>query len=906
MAPIPDETEWLAATAKAREEAEKMDKDMAQDGPPEHPVAQLQGPFEESIVDSNDPAGELYTVQIDALSRRIEILMSQQYERLCGRKWRQKPRERYHPLWKIVAQMSFGMHLLANGLAKSEPEVMKILQGHVDEMDGFIERTTDDLILAEADIRERLNYLKIPLETGRVFDELLEDRTFRHSVMDDTEKIEHINHRSAAAMSDAFKDIQKGREAISALWHYLKKLGKEWTPRPGSFDAVYAAMVGNVEGWQGAFTDLRKHGKGLAIVIIQLGAVVTEIQSRAAAASRKEVMNTVSRPRAKSLKVGLFKRSSSLPTVPQVSDKPLPSAPQLVDPAIEAVLPTEIRPEAFPKRDISGTQKAGLARHSSSAGRRRTRSFDDGTTEGNRYLSSSKTPQDRPGSQGKPAKSVTWVEPGQNRPATAHQPPNDAFRGRSRSTGQLREGSAEGRPQSRGVLGSFAPFEKKKSLPAGGRDKTKDQLLVHLKSKKALDALAVPVNKLRSASPRPSSVRRDWPLSIFRAKSSNCLRSPDGSQHSDSGSGLDSDVQMEWSKPEEEIPNTHTLRPGPGDSPRIPHIRASLCSTIRELDEEGDAREENESEVGEEGEVESILTALPTLDPSLARHFDIAISQISTETDVHEISPSSADKSATAKATDSIQLDADPSDTLNDTGKSADSSSPAGPQPKRLVPHSADILGLSSSRPLRLSSKVLPAPIMQTDNDIKSGIAVNVASLTSESLIDFLAATPPVSPRPDDLESCSTDDDLDIDLYEPPEPKEEDTSSRARLGLGIRVGLQCYPEEVSSPPPPGPGGRTMVTPDFSTKYALECEKRFRPRLGLGMSSLSLSLIPRKKSLKRLFSPTWKSHNISRDVVVVGSGSETSSMEDMGMAQMDSEQNFHFRGLGKDGTWVMSD
>jgi len=94
MAPIPDETEWLAATAKAREEAEKMDKDMAQDGPPEHPVAQLQGPFEESIVDSNDPAGELYTVQIDALSRRIEILMSQQYERLCGRKWRQKPRER--------------------------------------------------------------------------------------------------------------------------------------------------------------------------------------------------------------------------------------------------------------------------------------------------------------------------------------------------------------------------------------------------------------------------------------------------------------------------------------------------------------------------------------------------------------------------------------------------------------------------------------------------------------------------------------------------------------------------------------------------------------------------------------------------------------------------------------------
>ncbi|KAL1866948.1 hypothetical protein Plec18167_008880 [Paecilomyces lecythidis] len=896
MAPIPNEAEWLAATEKAREEAEEIDKDAAQNGPPEHPVAQLQGPFEESIIDSNDPAGELYVVQVDALSRRIEILMSKQYERLCGRK--------YHPLWKIVAQMSFGMHLLANGLAKSESEVMKILQGHVDEMDGFLERTTDDLILAEADIRERLNYLKIPLETGRVFDELLEDRNFRYSVMDDTERIEHINHRSAAAMSDALKDIQKGQEAISALWHYLKKLGKEWTPRPGTFDAVYAAMVGNVEGWHGAFMDLRKHGKGLALVIVQLGAVVTEIQSRAAAASRKEVMNTVSRPRAKSLKVGLFKRSSSLPAVSQASDKPLPSAPQLVDPAIEAVLPMKIRPEAIPKR--SSAQNAGLARHSSSAGRRRTRSFDEGTTDGNRRVSSRQPLENRPGSQGKPAKFVSWVEPSQERPASAQQPEKDAFRGRSRSTGQLRDETAEGRPQSRGVFGSFAQFEKKKSLSEGGRDKTKDQLLLHLKSKKALDALAVPVNKLRSVSPRPSSVRRDWPLSIFRAKSSNCLSSPGESPLSDSESGLNSEAQMEWSKPEDEIPNTHTLRPRPGDSPRIPHIRASLCSTIRELDEDSDdARDERRGGVEEEGEVESILTALPALDPSLARHFDIAISQISTENGVHEISPSPVDRFATEKATDSIQLDAPPSGRTKDAERSADSVKPADPQPKRLVSHSADILGLSSSRPLRLSSKALQTPIMQTDNDLKSGIAVNVASLTSESLIDFLAGTPPVSPRPDDLESFSSDDDFDLDhldLDRPSEPK-EDTSSRARLGLGIRVGLQCYPEEVSSPPPPGPGGRSMVTPDYSTKYAIESEKRLRPRLGLGVSGFSL--IPQKRSLKRLFSPTWKSHNSSRDIMVVGSGSESSSMEDIGMAHVDIEQNFHFTGLRKDGKWMMS-
>lgn len=94
MAPIPSEEEWLAVTAKAREEAEEIDKHMSQNGPPEHPMPQLQAPFEESIVDSNDPAKELYVVNIDAMSRRREILLSKQYERLCGRKWRQKPRER--------------------------------------------------------------------------------------------------------------------------------------------------------------------------------------------------------------------------------------------------------------------------------------------------------------------------------------------------------------------------------------------------------------------------------------------------------------------------------------------------------------------------------------------------------------------------------------------------------------------------------------------------------------------------------------------------------------------------------------------------------------------------------------------------------------------------------------------
>lgn len=173
---------------------------------------------------------------------------------------------------------------------------MKILQSHVDELDGFIERTTDDFLLAHSDIQQRVQYLRLPLENIKVFDEMLEDRSFRNSVIDDNEKIEHVIERSATALNDALKDIQKGIDAINMLWSYLKQLAKEWTPGPGSFDAVYAAMIGNVEGWHGAFVRLLIRGNDLAVVLVQLGAAVSEIQRRVGVASRKDVVRTVTLP----------------------------------------------------------------------------------------------------------------------------------------------------------------------------------------------------------------------------------------------------------------------------------------------------------------------------------------------------------------------------------------------------------------------------------------------------------------------------------------------------------------------------------------------------------------------------------------------------------------------------------
>lgn len=61
---------------------------------PSHPIAQLQGPFEESIYEANDGTANEWVVELDAQTRRRDLLENDEYERLCGRRWRQRTTER--------------------------------------------------------------------------------------------------------------------------------------------------------------------------------------------------------------------------------------------------------------------------------------------------------------------------------------------------------------------------------------------------------------------------------------------------------------------------------------------------------------------------------------------------------------------------------------------------------------------------------------------------------------------------------------------------------------------------------------------------------------------------------------------------------------------------------------------
>ena len=275
-------------------EVDEDSDDDLDEKPPIHPVPTMQGAFEESMAESlnesNEPDPSDRYSTADSVSRRKMLLEQAEYERTVAGRWKQKPGEKFHPLWKLVAQISFGMHLLQQRQAKSDEEVIRILQTHVDDVDGFLERTTEDFDLAQGDINERIRYLRLPLEHGEVFDGMLNDRSFRIAIVEGNEKIEHIIDRTAVAMTDALKDVQKGLDATRELAKYLTRVDKRWDDRTEEHDSVYLAMIGNTEGWTRAFLTLQTKGNTLRKALFRLGGIVAEMQKRAGAASRKNLV----------------------------------------------------------------------------------------------------------------------------------------------------------------------------------------------------------------------------------------------------------------------------------------------------------------------------------------------------------------------------------------------------------------------------------------------------------------------------------------------------------------------------------------------------------------------------------------------------------------------------------------
>lgn len=239
---------------------------------PRHPVPSMQGAFEESI----------YDLEVSRNS-------TPEYGRPpASRARRLRYRSQHHWLMKVVSQIAFGIHLLHARVAKSDSEVVRILQSHVNDMDVFISTTTTDFDLAKSDISQRLKHLRVPLDSeaaSMAFDGMLQSREFRLQILQGNSNVEYVASQTLAAMKWALRDVAEGLAAVDDLAKYLLDLKDGW--RNANLLRVYAAMTFNVEQWFRGLAALQSKSVGLKEKVEQLRAVVAEIERRTGIASRK-------------------------------------------------------------------------------------------------------------------------------------------------------------------------------------------------------------------------------------------------------------------------------------------------------------------------------------------------------------------------------------------------------------------------------------------------------------------------------------------------------------------------------------------------------------------------------------------------------------------------------------------
>ncbi|KAH6656952.1 hypothetical protein BKA67DRAFT_655253 [Truncatella angustata] len=264
---------------------------------PLHPIPALQSAFAESLVEATaDPIVAKPKLRFgDAKERRARLIDSEKDAKLYNDFWRYRPGQIHHELSKLMAQISFGVYLLLNGIANSNVQVVNILQGHIDEVDEFLEVTMEDVKLATDDIQERIDFLKLPMQNISTFEKMLEDRAFRLQIVTGNEKIEHIVSRTSAALEGSLDDVEEGLKATKEFAVYLgDQQNQPWkTARPDVVD-IFDAMKGNAEGWYKAFVDLQENASMLDNQLIKLGQMVADMDRRAGEVSRRTTVSPMS------------------------------------------------------------------------------------------------------------------------------------------------------------------------------------------------------------------------------------------------------------------------------------------------------------------------------------------------------------------------------------------------------------------------------------------------------------------------------------------------------------------------------------------------------------------------------------------------------------------------------------
>ncbi|KAH6609436.1 hypothetical protein Trco_002782 [Trichoderma cornu-damae] len=274
-------------------DADEIDRRSDSTPPPQipvHPIPALQHAFAESLqeVMSGAVVEKPKLRALDAQGRRDAVLAQGKDEPAFDAVWRLRPGQTQHELAKLIAQISFGVYLMLNGMANNNTQVVNILQGHIDEVDEFLEVTIEDLAHVQMDLERRIDHLMLPMSNVAVFEQLLEDRKFRTEILEGNEKIEHILARTNAAMKQWDDDIEAGLQTSNVFISWLNEHAEgPWrSDQPDVID-IFDAMGGNAEGWLIAFEKISDSAQDINSLIVRLMNIISDMENKAGEASRR-------------------------------------------------------------------------------------------------------------------------------------------------------------------------------------------------------------------------------------------------------------------------------------------------------------------------------------------------------------------------------------------------------------------------------------------------------------------------------------------------------------------------------------------------------------------------------------------------------------------------------------------
>lgn len=296
------------------------------------------------------------------------------------------------------------------------------------------------------------------------------------------------------------------------------------------------------------------------------------------------------RPRSKSHRGRLFHRRASVAV--SVPDKPLPSDPDL-DAWITRSGPRQIEGRTMTRKSVPNLRAANESDSNHPAAESACRSMslggaaDDNSHSGASAARSEKSLSKRFARSFRARRSISEkVATAQDQPVAA----SSSLKTRSVSLDRLKFISMNRKSRRQTMLESAALPEKQISSQSSTPGQNlRDQLSHYFKSDGAIDAWETSHNKDRKNFRFPSSRKKDWPLSMFRAKPPNTLHPPDEQSYGTEicpaelcGTEIDPPSQapvfgdnlgrqMTWKQEEPDDLNTYWLKPtNHNTSPRMP------------------------------------------------------------------------------------------------------------------------------------------------------------------------------------------------------------------------------------------------------------------------------------------------------------------------------------------------